>query len=104
MHVINYASNDDLVMEIVLDPEGLKRRVDNAATLHLLFSDCTRDTQTLAEAYEKFRIKLCERCGCEVNDAQAYLVAEDAIRITSELKKNRVTVRNSKSSESPPAS
>lgn len=102
MHTINYASNDDLVMEIVLDEQGLSRRIDNAATLHLIFSDCTRNTMTLAEAYDKFRVKLCERFNCEVNETMAYLIAEDAIKVTSELKKTHVTVRSSKSSESTP--
>lgn len=64
---------------------------DHAAELMLVYTDCTRDSHSLEDTYQKFRQALSRRWGREVNKSTTYLVVEAVVGAVEELKKSLST-------------
>lgn len=97
MQQISFATPDELKLRISTSPDNSQTVDEDASALHLIFSECARGV-TIPEAYERFRIRMSQRWGVEVNTAMAYLVVETAIGATNQLKKTSINVLNSTSS------
>lgn len=99
---ITKPEQEELKVEIQLGDE-IKGpyRVDDAAELLLLYTDCARG-KSIPEAYESFRVQASLRFGHEISAAMAFAIIEAISAHTMNFKKKHISMVGSKSLESTP--